>query len=107
MHDCLHSIRSIEFQFGTCLAEFGAELGCCDDGDGEDLGGFEEFLRRVYHGGVVVDCFGEFLLEVADTESRLAVSDVVACGSQGEWEDAMRQRGWARGVKMGLVGFSQ
>lgn len=68
MHNRLHSIRSIEFQFGTCLAEFGAELSCCDDGDGEDLGGFEEFLRRGDYGGVVVDCFGKFFLEVADAD---------------------------------------
>lgn len=37
---------AVEVELGTRLAQFGAQLRRGEDGDGEDLRGAEEFLRR-------------------------------------------------------------
>ena len=66
MSFCLDAVWSIELEFGTCFAEFGAELSGCEDGNGEDLGGCEQFLGRGDYFCEFVDCWAEFLLEVAD-----------------------------------------
>ena len=65
----LHAIVAVavEAELGTRLAEFGAQLRGCEDGDREDLGSAQELLRRRDDFGELVDGRPEFLLQVADT----------------------------------------
>lgn len=77
MRDCADTIRLIETQFGTSGSEFRAGLSGRDDGDREDGGSAEKFLSRGYDASVLVDCWAEFLLDVADAGW---------CGSVKFWE---------------------
>lgn len=57
----------VELQLRTGLAELRAQLRRGEDGYVEDLGGAEQFLRRLDDFGEGVDRWAELFLEVADT----------------------------------------
>ena len=61
------AFSAVEAELGTRLAKFGAQLRGCEDGDGEDLGGAQELLRRGDDFGELVDGWAEFFLQVANT----------------------------------------
>lgn len=63
----LQAIVAVETELGTRLAEFGAQLRCCEDRDGEDLGNAQELLCRRDDFRELVDGWAKFLLQVADT----------------------------------------
>ena len=65
----LHAVGAVEAEFRAGLAELGFELGRREDGEVEDLRGFEEFLRGGDDFGVFVDRWAELLLQVADPEA--------------------------------------
>ena len=62
----LAAIVVVEVEFGARFAEFASELCCGEDGDRQDLAGFEQLLRRRNDSGELVDGGAEFVLEVAD-----------------------------------------
>lgn len=71
---------AVEVELGTRLAQFGAQLRRGEDGDGEDLRGAQEFLRRRDDFGELVDGWAEFLLKIADAFGRR--KDTVSLGSE-------------------------
>lgn len=69
------AIGGVEAEFRACLAEFGLQLGRCDNGDVEDLAGFEQLLRGGDDFGELVDGAAEFLLEIADAVRSSLAND--------------------------------
>ena len=61
---------AVETELRTGLAELGSQLRCCEDGELEDLGGSQQLLGRRDDFWEFVDCWAEFLLQVADAVRR-------------------------------------